>query len=599
MLTTWLPERPQHRPGRRAARPGRLQALGAVVAAIVLPGLVLLSVRPFPSVVSLGPLPVSAALWATFAAGAWLILRTSTRHAIPLILLGGIAIQLAALSAPPRDSDDLYRYIWDGRIQAQGIDPYRYAPAAAQLAGLRDPFLWPGTGPHCVTPDQGSADGRALAPGCTRINLPAVHTIYPPVAEAYFAAVHEVSPSGSGSVPIQAGAALLAMATTGLLLAGLKSLGRDPRLAVLWAWCPVVGLEAGNNAHVDVLAALLTVAALLVLARPGSRRRTAAGGALLGLAVAAKLTPVLAVPAVLRRRPVVVTAAAVAATGTVYLPHILAVGSGVIGFLPGYLNAQGYSSGSRFQLLRLIAPGQWAAVAAVAVLALAGLAVLRTADPDRPWRGAVVMTGVALAVTTPWITWYSMLLVALVAMDGRAEWLALAAARYLTPLHPLPHLTIAEPSRVGYGCALAIVIAVSAVRQIRRDRGRLAVPGDGSPGASQFQLPAAVPRGWPGLFCRRLGGVVGEVRGDHRERGAGPLVLGLGGQDLADGGQDLAWGSEVGEEDPEQGPAFQCGGARRRGQLPGQLPGGPAVAQGQQTQDRVGGGRGPAGHSAW
>jgi len=450
---------------------GRVRSLGAVAAAIVTPGLVLLSVRQYPQVVSLGPFPVSAALWAAFAAGAWCALGVRARRAVPLILLGGIAIQLAALSAPPRGSDDLYRYIWDGRVQVQGVDPYRYVPAAPQLTRLRDPFLWPSSGPHCVAPGEAEQDtagpGLVLAPGCTRINLPAVHTIYPPVAEAYFAAVQLASPPGSGSAPIQAGAALLAVATTVLLLAGLKRAGRDPRLAVLWAWCPVVGLETGNNAHVDVLAAFLTVAALLVLARPGGKRRAAAGGALLGLAIAAKVTPVLAAPAVLRRRPATVIAAAAAATLTVYLPHVLAVGSGVIGFLPGYLTAQGYTSGSRFQLLSLIAPGGWAGLAAVAVLALAGLAVLRRADPDQPWRGAVVMTGTALAVTTPWITWYSMLLVALIALDGRPEWLALAAARYLTPLHPLTHVTIHEPSRVGYGCALVIVVTVSAARLLR------------------------------------------------------------------------------------------------------------------------------------
>jgi hypothetical protein len=467
-----------------------VRSLGAVAAAIVMPGLVLLSVRQYPQVVRLGPLPVSAALWAAFAAGAWCVLGTRARRAVPLILLGGIAIQLAALSAPPRGSDDLYRYIWDGRVQVQGTDPYRYVPAAAQLAGLRDPFLWPSSGPHCVATgeaEQGTAGpGPALAPGCTRINLPAVHTIYPPVAEAYFAAVQLASPPGSGSAPIQAGAALLAVATTVLLLTGLKRSGRDPRLAVLWAWCPVVGLEAGNNAHVDVLAAFLTVAALLVLARPGGQRRAAAGGALLGLAVAAKITPVLIAPAVLRRRPATVIAAAAAATLTVYLPHVLAVGSGVIGFLPGYLTAQGYTSGSRFQLLSLIAPGRWAGAAAVAVLALAGLAAARRADPDQPWRGAVVMTGTALAVTTPWIMWYSMLLVALVALDGRPEWLALAAARYLTPLHPLPHVTIPGPSRVGYGCALVIVVTVSAIRLLR---GRAADPVSRDPASS----PASVP----------------------------------------------------------------------------------------------------------
>jgi hypothetical protein len=298
--------------------------------------------------------------------------------------------------------------------------------------------------------------------------------------------VQLASPPGSGSAPIQAGAALLAVATTVLLLAGLKRSGRDPRLAVLWAWCPVVGLEAGNNAHADVLAAFLTVAALLVLARPGGQRRAAAGGALLGLAVAAKITPVLIAPAVLSRRPATVIAAAATATLTVYLPHVLAVGSGVIGFLPGYLTAQGYTSGSRFQLLSLIAPGRWAGAAAVAVLALAGLAAARRADPDQPWRGAVVMTGTALAVTTPWIMWYSMLLVALVALDGRPEWLALAAARYLTPLHPLPHVTIPEPSRVGYGCALVIVVTVSAIRLLR---GRAADPVSRDPASS----PASVP----------------------------------------------------------------------------------------------------------
>ena len=456
----------------------------------------------------LGPLPLTAALWAVFAAGAWLVLRTRARLAVPLILLGGIALQLAAFSAPPRASDDLYRYIWDGRVQAQGIDPYRYVPAAQQLAGLRDEFLWPSDGPHCVTPaDAESAGPRlAMAPGCTRINLPTVHTIYPPVAEAYFAAVHGVSPAGSGSRPIQAGAALLAVATTILLLAGLASSGRDPRLAVLWAWCPEIALEAGNNAHVDVLAAALTVAALLVLARPGGWRRAASGGALLGLAIATKLTPVLAVPAVLRRRTMAVAGAAAAATLTVYLPHLLAVGTGVIGFLPGYLTAQGYADGSRFQLVSLIAPGRWASLAAVAVLTAAGLAVLRRTDPDRPWRGAVLMTGAALAVTTPWITWYSMLLVALVALDGRAEWLALAAARYLTPLHPLPHATIAEPSRVGYGCALAIVVTVAGVRRLRRRGGQPAAPlGDPGMTVKPRQSATGTDAGYSGSQAQRHG----------------------------------------------------------------------------------------------
>ena len=476
-----LPRRSHRRsPAGRAARiSGRLRVTGAAAAAAAITGLVLLSVREDPHLAGSYPLPAAAALWAAFAAGAWLVLGTGTRRAIPLILLGGIAIQLAALSGPPRGSDDLYRYIWDGRVQAAGIDPYRYVPAAPQLTLLRDPFLWPANGHYCVAAGEGApgsgppAGGRppvggALSPGCTRINRPTVHTIYPPVAEAYFTGVYELSPPGSGSVPIQAGAALFAIATTVLLLSGLRSLGRDPRLAVLWAWCPAVGLEAGNNAHVDVLAAFLTAAALLALARPGGRRRVLGGGALLGLAIATKITPVLVLPAVLRRRPVAVVTAAAGAIAAVYLPHLLAVGRGVIGFLPGYLAQDGYNSGSRFRLLSLAVPGSLATLAAVAVLTAVGLAVLRRGDPDRPWRGAVVMTGTALAVTTPWITWYSLLLVVLVALDGRAEWLALVAARYLTPLHALPHVTLVQPGRIGYGGAVALVAAVSLARRRRQ-----------------------------------------------------------------------------------------------------------------------------------
>ena len=139
-------------------------------------------------------------------------------------------------------------------------------------------------------------------------------------------------------------------------------MGRDRRLAVLWAWCPTVALEAGNNAHVDVLAAGLTAAALILLARPGGLShplRRPRPEALLALAIWTKVTPVLIAPAVLRRRPVAVITAGISATVLVYLPHVLAVGSGVIGFLPGYLQQEGYANGSRFLLLGMLVPGKW------------------------------------------------------------------------------------------------------------------------------------------------------------------------------------------------------------------------------------------------
>jgi hypothetical protein len=477
--------------------------IGAAAAAAA--GLTTLIVLTVHSVLfaRIGTLPVALGLWALFAAGAWLVLRLPGRWAVALIVVGGIAMQLAALSAGPQGSDDLYRYIWDGRAQAAGIDPYQYAPAAPQLAALRDPFLWPAHAPYCVPAGQRLDGSTQLAdPGCTRINRPLVHTIYPPVAEAYFLGVHYLSPAGSGTTPIQAGAAVCAVLLTVLLLYGLPKVGRDRRLAVLWAWCPTVALEAGNNGHVDVLAAGLSAAALILLARPGSLSRSAgfaagplrralAGGALLALAIWTKVTPVLIVPAVLRRRPVAVITAGITATMIVYLPHVLAVGTGVIGFLPGYLQQEGYANGSRFLLVGMLVPGKWGFLAAFAILAAVALVVLLRGDPDRPWRGAVVMTGVALAVATPPFPWYAMLLVMLVAFDGRVEWLGFAMVRYLANSSPLPgvRIPVLDALRAAYGLALAVVVVVALIRW---RRSRTAFEPAPTPAPAPAPAPEAV-----------------------------------------------------------------------------------------------------------
>src|SRR5580700_6359388 len=429
---------------------------------VALAGLVLLVVRPSLNPAHVRPLPLIALGWIAFLAAAFLLRKVPVRLAAALILLGGIGIQIAAVSAPPQGSDDLYRYIWDGRVQAAGIDPYAYVPAAAQLDSLRDSFLWHPATDHCLSAGFVRAHASAdLVPGCTLINRPSVPTIYPPVAEAYFLAVH-YEPSGSSSTkPIQATTALVAVLTTVLLLFGLGRLGRDVRMAALWSWCPTVALEAGNSAHVDVVAVGITAAALLVLSAARTRRRTVLGGVLLGLAIATKVTPVLTVPAVLQRRWLTVAAAAGSAFVVVYVPHVIAVGSKVIGFLPGYLKEEGYTSGTRFGIIGLVVGGRAALVAAVLVLAVVALGVLRYSDPDQPWRGAVVMTAAALAVTTPPFQWYALLLVMLVALDGRPEWLAFAAAGYYASEPNMGRLTVPHKyhDAFAYGMAVLIVLA--------------------------------------------------------------------------------------------------------------------------------------------
>jgi hypothetical protein len=463
----------------------RLGVAGICLALAVMAGLVLLVVRPSLNPAHIRPLPLIAGAWIAFLCAVWLLRKVPLRASVLLILLGGIVIQLAAVSAPPRNSDDLYRYIWDGRVQAAGIDPYEYVPAARQLTGLRDELLWHPHPGWCVRPAYVSGHPAAeLAAGCTAINRPTVPTIYPPVAEAYFLGVHYLPGADESTTPIQAATALAAVLTTVLLLFGLRRLGRDMRMAALWSWCPTVALEAGNSAHVDVIAVGITAAALLVLATAQTIRKTIGGGILLGLAIATKVTPVLTVPAVLKRRWLTVLAAAGSAFAVVYLPHVIAVGGKVIGFLPGYLKEQGYTSGTRFAIIGLFVDGRAAIVAAGLILAVVALVVLRYSDPDQPWRGAVVMTGAALAVTTPPYQWYALLLVMLVALDGRPEWLAFAAGGYYASEPNMGRLTIPAHYHVAfaYGVPVLIVLAGWLVRRelARRGAGRTGLVPAGS-----------------------------------------------------------------------------------------------------------------------
>jgi len=470
----------------------KLRVAVICLALVIQAGLVLLLVRPSLNPAQIRPLPLIAAAWVAFLSAAWLLRKVPLRASVVLILLGGFAIQLAAVSAPPQNSNDLYRYIWDGRVQAAGIDPYEYVPTARQLAGLREEFLWHPGAEYCVSPAYvGEHPAAELAAGCTAINRPTVPTIYPPVAEAFFLGVHYLPSADDSTTSIQAATALAAVLVTVLLLFGLRGLGRDVRMAALWSWCPTVALEAGNSAHVDVIAVGITAAALLALATARTTRRTILGGVLLGLAIATKLTPVLTGPAVLARgddpprpprtplgRQVTIVLAAGSAFVAVYIPHVVAVGGKVIGFLPGYLQQEGYTSGTRFGIIGLLVTGWLAIAVAVLILAAVALAVLQFSDPGRPWQGALFMTAAALAVTTPHYQWYTLLLVMLVALDGRPEWLAFAAGGYYAAEPNMGRFTV--PSRFhdafAYGVPVLIVAAGWLVRQ-GLARRRAVLPG--------------------------------------------------------------------------------------------------------------------------
>ncbi|MFF3319880.1 hypothetical protein ACFYV5_30855 [Streptomyces sp. NPDC003035] len=125
---------------------------------------------------------------------------------------------------------------------------------------------------------------------------------------------------------------------------------------------------------------------------------------------------------------------AAAVVALAYLPYILDSDGSVLGYLGGYVDEEGYGdagSGSRYALLRLVLPGSGALPVLLVVLLGVCVYVIARGDPERPWSGALLVTGTAFLLLTPGYSWYALLLVALVALDGRGEWL-LAAAAVLT-----------------------------------------------------------------------------------------------------------------------------------------------------------------------
>lgn len=438
---------------RRAPGPA-VAAVAAVLACLAVLMAVIVTALPYQHAGRATTyLLLLGACWVLFGVAVVLLRRVPLRAVPALMLIGTAAIGGAAIAGPPDTTTDSARYAWDGIVQNAGFSPYAYVPADVHLARLRPEWLFPApvitaAGPVCPRDPAGSfAEAHPTpqvgAPGtiCTVINRPRVPTIYPPAAEIVYAMVRAIVPVSARYWPLQALGLLVMLATTAVLLAALRRRGRDPRLAALWGWCPLVAAEGVTNSHIDLLGAALALGASLLAARgagPGARLfaargATVLGGVLLGLAVAVKLTPLLVAPPLLKRSPLRVGLAALLTVALLYVPYVLASGPRVLGYLPGYLNEEGYDSGTRSAVLAAVLPPPLVTPAAALLLVVVVILTIRARRGD-PFVAQLVIVGAALLLASPRYGWYSLLLVPFIAMTGRFEWFAVALVLTLVQL---------------------------------------------------------------------------------------------------------------------------------------------------------------------
>jgi alpha-1,2-mannosyltransferase len=430
------------------------------------------------------PLAVATAvLWVLFALAVLALRRVPAKAVVAFVLAGSAAIGGAALLGPPNTSTDSARYAWDGIVQNADVSPYEYVPADPALEYLRTDWLFPE--PVVDAAGESSCEGARVMKTtevgtgdvlCTTINRATVPTIYPPTSEIFFAGMRLFASPDLEYWPMQVAGLMMSLGITVLLLRTLRSTGRDPRWAALWGWSPLAATEGVTNSHIDILGALLLLVATILVA---SGRRFS-GGIALGASIATKLIPVIGAPALLGRRPWLLIAASITTFLALYIPYILGSGIGVLGYLPGYLTEEGYSTGTRFILVSMLVPGTGALVVAAILVAATGALVWWKSDPYNPWIGQVVMIGTTLLIVTPRYPWYALLLVPMIAMTGRWEWLAVPLA--LTERLLIADVTLARITAIA---AIVLIVGMAIHRAGPRRHHKLAGPRDsfGSPPA--------------------------------------------------------------------------------------------------------------------
>lgn len=193
------------------------------------------------------------------------------------------------LKAPGLD-DDVHRYLWDGRVQRLGYNPYVVVPNDPALAGLH------------------TSETRTM-------NNPQFASPYPPGAELFFRAVTAVHES---VFMLKVAFVLCDIAIVFVLLDVLRRSGLGAHLVLVFAWNPLLATEVAGSGHIDIVGALLL---LISFAALGRRWRTVAAVAF-GLSVAVKFLPIVLLPIYWKRVRVRDGLLAAIVVGLLYVPFL-------------------------------------------------------------------------------------------------------------------------------------------------------------------------------------------------------------------------------------------------------------------------------------
>lgn len=206
---------------------------------------------------------------------------------------------VAFLRLPPGAEDDIHRYVWDGRLQRLGYNPYLVVPSDPAAKHLQ------------------TAETRTL-------NNPDLPSPYPPGAELFFRAVTAIHESVSA---LKLAFVICELGIAFVLLDLLRTGKRGAHLVLVFLWNPLLAVEVAGSGHIDIVGTLLLVISIAALAR---RWRSLAASAL-ALSIAVKFLPIVLLPLYWKRVRVRDAALAAAVFALLYVPFLnhgrVAIGS--------------------------------------------------------------------------------------------------------------------------------------------------------------------------------------------------------------------------------------------------------------------------------
>ncbi len=415
---------------------------------------------------------LQASLVACGAVGATAMWRRSGTSALVLVVAVGVLARAVLVPWPPFQSNDIYRYVWDGRLLVAGIDPYVVVPSAASL------HAW-----HA---------GDWLYPFIDWRDVP---TLYPPVDLALYTLGAIAGDPLRSVVPLKC--LLLAgdFTTIALLALTLRSRGLPLGRLAVYAWNPLAIVEFGLNGHEEGVAIAFLVATIVAFRRD----RTYLASLALAGAVLSKLYPLAFVPAIFARRALVGPAlACLALVALAYAPFV-AWNRDVVGFLHAFAFVHHFND----TLHHVVGTAGAAAI----LLGAVAIAAIQRARGLRAVSIVLALELVYLLVSPNVYPWYVVVFAALVPLFfdpfnrpmrplalALLAWTALAPLAYLAPWWQPAD----SPANVF---ALAIEYAplgIAALVYARRDWRRVAallgiaaLPGCASPA----NAAASPPRG--------------------------------------------------------------------------------------------------------